>query len=295
MAFQDFSEYSFGFEKLDAMMPNLEEQKKYYNRWIQKYSTVFNVDCNFVGIEWDLRCRKALREIFSSATFYIEAKKNLEMGCFSSYYFCLYYSLFHALYSVVFLDNNSSMSKLLNITHRNIIHTFVGTFANSKKDILKKEVEQIFYDLKYKREYYSYVTPFNNIFKPADDIKQLEKVIVQCFQLSSFHSLMIEQSYDKNRNKITSFETDEEAYEFLALFNLLFSKKDDVGKSKLDSSSQFLKNELATFGFKPAYIALDLDHQLDEFHTYDGFYEGLSEEAMQITDIWSFLVMAINA
>ena len=108
MAFRDYSEYIFGFKALDLKKPDIIEQKKYYNKWMQKYSVVFNGDDNFQGIEWDLRCKKALREIFSSATFFMEAKKNLEMGCFSSYYFGLYYSLFHAIYSVIFLDVNSS-------------------------------------------------------------------------------------------------------------------------------------------------------------------------------------------
>ena len=89
MAFRDYSKYLFGFGALDLKMSDIIEQKKYYNRWMQKYSAVFNGDDNFQGIEWDLRCKKALREIFSSATFFMEAKKNLEMGCFSSYYLLL--------------------------------------------------------------------------------------------------------------------------------------------------------------------------------------------------------------
>ena len=100
---------------------------------------------------------------------------------------------------------------------------------------------------------------------------------------------MIENSYGKKQGKITVFESEEEIYRFCKLFDALFSKKDDVRKSKLDSSSEFMKAELLKYGFKPTYIALELDHQIDEFHTYDGFYEGLSEQALKITDIWSFL------
>lgn len=294
MAFRDYSKYLFGFEALDLKMPDSIEQKKYYNRWMQKYSAVFNGDDNFQGIEWDLRCKKALREIFSSATFFMEAKKNLEMGCFSSYYFGLYYSLFHAIYSVIFLDANSSMDKLFDITHKNVINTFVGTFANSKADILSKDIGEKFHELKYKREYYSYVTPFNNVFSYKEDLQQLEEVLMQCYQLSSFHSLMIENSYGKKHGKITMFESEEEIYRFGELFDALFSKKDGARKSELDSSSKFMKDELLKYGFKPTYIALELDHQIDEFHTYDGFYKGLSEQALKITDIWSFLYRALS-
>lgn len=82
----------------------------------------------------------------------MEAKKNLEMRCFSSYYFCLYYSLFHALYAIIFLEFNTCMKKLLNITHKSIINTFVGAFTNSVVDILTKDVKEKFHELKYKRE-----------------------------------------------------------------------------------------------------------------------------------------------
>ena len=75
MAFQDFSRYIFGFSALDTKMPDIIDQRKYYDRWMCKYSYIFSSDDNFHGIEWDLRCRKTLREIFSSATFFMEAKK----------------------------------------------------------------------------------------------------------------------------------------------------------------------------------------------------------------------------
>ena len=187
MAFQNFSEYYYCFNLLDIKMPNEKKQLKYYERWMKKYSEVFK-DNDFTCVEWELRCQKSMREIFTASNFFIEAKKNLEMRCFSSYYFCLYYALFHAIYSVLFFDTQSNIYNLLDITHRNIINIFVGVFANSSKDILTKDIEELFKELKYKREYYSYVTPFNNLFDYQNDINRLEIALAQCFQLSSFHS-----------------------------------------------------------------------------------------------------------
>ena len=88
MSFKRFSKYCFSFSSLDSNMSNLKDQEAYYNRWMQKYSTIFSSVNDFIAVEWDLRCRKALREMFSSAILYTEGKKNLEMCCFSSYYFC---------------------------------------------------------------------------------------------------------------------------------------------------------------------------------------------------------------
>lgn len=295
MSFMDYSEYRFSFNRLDAKLQNSDRQKKYYEKWMKKYTEVFKCKKkNLIAIEWDLRCRKALREIFSSATFFIEAKKNLEMKCFSSYYFCLYYSLFHAIYSSIFLDVNSDINGLLNITHRNIINKFISAFGNSKSDIMTREIETLFISLKYKREYYSYVTPFNNLFNYKEDLEKLERILLDCYQLSSFHSLMIEKSYSKNIGEIIKFTNVDEIYEFDALFHDLFSKKDEVGNNRLDSSCEYLRGELLQYGFKPEYISLDLDHQFDEFHTYDGFYaEDNNKNALKITDIWSFVAGAL--
>lgn len=294
MSFGRFSPYVFSFYSLDENMPVEQEQEKYYTRWMKKYSTIFKTEDNFVAIEWDLRCRKALREIFSSATFYVEGKKNLEMGCFSSYYFCLYYSLFHAIKSVLFFDNNSSIPQLLDKTHSSTIDTFVGVFANSSKDILSKEIKQQFNDLKYRREYYSYVTPFNNIFNHTEDLSDLKETLIQCYQLCSFHSILVEISYKKHNKGVTKFQNECEIYEFNKLFDMLFSKIESTDRIILDTASKFLKNEYLEYGFRPEHIPLDLEHQFDEFHGYDNFERGLNEHALRITDIWAFLIQALN-
>lgn len=296
MSFNDFSNYIFGFNRLDEKLDNVNDQTKYYNKWMKKYANIFKCEEQCLNaIEWDLRCRKALREIFSSATFFIESKKTLEMRCFASYYFCLYYSLFHATYANIFLDVESDINKLLNITHSNIINIFISAFGNSKYDIMSKDIGDLFLDFKYKREYYSYVTPFNNIFDYEEDLEKLRCTLLECYQLSSFHSLMIEKSYDKNIGDIARCTNIDEIYAFDKLFNNLFSKKNKHGISELDSSCEFLRAELLQYGFRPEYIALDLDHQYDEIHTYDGFYdiEG-NKNALNAWDIWSFVAEALK-
>lgn len=215
------------------------------------------------------------------------------MKCFSSYYFCLYYSLIHAVYSSVFLDAESDINKLLGITHRNIINIFMSAFSNSKNDIITKDIKNLFIDLKYKREYYSYVTPFNNLFNYKEDLGKLKCTLMDCYQLTSFHSLLIEKSYRKNIGKVTKFTNTDNVYEFDDLFHRLFSKRDEVGKNKLDSSCEYMREELLQYGFSPDYIALDLDHQFDEFHTYDGFYDDSNNDALKIIDIWSFVARAL--
>lgn len=294
ISFKIFSDYCYSFGMLDSEMPNLKEQEKYHNRWMQKYATIFKNADSSIGIEWDLRCRKALKEMFSSAMLYTECKKNLEMCCFSSYYFCLYYSMFHAIKSVLFFDTNTTIDKLLDKTHSSTIDTFAGAFANSKKDVLNKEVKMLFEEFKFKRECYSYQTPFNNLFNYEEDLQKLEKVLVQCYQLGSFHSLMVEKSYKKHNGHIIKLTDSDERNRFIILFNKIFSKKDLNGCYVLEDSCENLKNELLRYGCLPIYIALDLEHELDEFHTYDSFYKNSCDHSLKITDIWSVLVKALN-
>lgn len=64
--------------------------------------------------------------------------------------------------------------------------------------------------------------------------------------------------------------------------------------NNLEPSSKYMKFELMEFGFLPEYISLDLDHQYDEFHTYDGFYDcTTTEKPLIVTDIWNFVAFAL--
>uniref|UniRef100_UPI003FEE4DE2 hypothetical protein n=1 Tax=Eubacterium sp. TaxID=142586 RepID=UPI003FEE4DE2 len=293
MSFNKYSKYIFDFELLDKKFPDEQNQERYYNRWMEKYNSVFETENNFKCIEWDLRCKKSLKEIFSSATFFIEAKKNLETKCFSSYYFCLYYSLFHALYALTFLDPYLEISKLLSTTHLNLINRFINSFSGSKKNIIDENIKKLFNDLKYKREYYSYCTPFNNLFNPYEDIDVLETELLVCYQLCAFHSLMIEKSYQKKCGTIVTIDKNN-YLEFNKTFNQLFSKINTYNEYVLDDSCKNIYYEILQYGSIPQYISIDLEHQFDEFHTYDSFYKCISKSDLNILDIWAVICNAIS-
>ena len=292
MSFNRFLPYSANFSRLDNRIADEATQQKYYNRWMLKYSKVFSKNDNWPVIEWDLRCRKALREIFTSATFFAEAKVNLKMKCFSSYYFCLYYSLFHALYSALFLDTESELDKLFEINHSNLITRFISAYGNTKDDILDRDVEKLFQQSKYRREYYSYFTPLNNLFAQGEELELLHDTILDCYQLVAFHSFMLHKSSCKHSSGIACIETDIKE-QFDATFVQLFSKSDENGNFQLDDSAQNMRTEIMKHGAMPDCLLLDLDHQFDEFHTYDSFYTEHYENMLQISDIWQEIASAL--
>ena len=284
-SFNQFSPYTAKFSRLDQRITDEAAQQKYYNRWMLKYSKLFSKDDDFPVLEWDLRCRKALREIFSSATFLAEAKVNLKMNCYSSYYFCIYYSLFHALYAALFLDTETELDKLFEVNHSNLITRFISAYGNTKDDIMDKHTAEMFKHLKYQREYYSYSTPFNNLFDRNSELDSVHNTILTCFQLAAFHSLMLEKSCRKHSNGITRITAYYKS-RFDAIFPQLFAKADEEGNIRFDDSALNMRAEIMRDGVMPEYILIDLEHHFDEFHTYDSFGADNPENALKIADIW---------
>lgn len=300
MSFSEFSSYRYVFNRLDEKLKNLDDQKKYYDKWMQKYGEVFGKGENLDSIEWDLRCRKSLHEIFLSATFFIEACETFEMKCFSSFHFCAYYSLFHALCSSLFLDINSHIGGLASFrgwdfrSQREIIRRFVSAFCNKNTDIMTNDIEYLFDDLKYKQEYYSHSSSFDYMHECEEDLEKLEQILLDCYQLSSFHSLMVEKSYHKNIGRVIQFADLDEERKFDKLFYRLFSKQYKIGEERLEPSCEFLKSKLLQNGFSPEYISLDLEHQFDEFHKYKWSYiKDRNVFALEVKNIWFFIENAL--
>lgn len=50
MSFADFSCYRFDFNRLDAKLKSPDEQKKYYDKWMQKYAKVFKSDNGYLVV-----------------------------------------------------------------------------------------------------------------------------------------------------------------------------------------------------------------------------------------------------
>ncbi|MBE5842695.1 MAG: hypothetical protein E7302_00790 [Butyrivibrio sp.] len=280
---------------MDKRISNEDDQKRYYDAWMKKYQEVFADITTEKAIEWDLRCAKSMREIFTSAEFLVEAKKCLETRCYSSYYFCLYYSLFHAIYACEFMDVDARIDTLDSITHSKLIKIFESAYCNGRNGIFSKDIISFFLELRYRREYYSYVTPFNNIFDFNDDIIKLEDHDKDCYQVACFHSLLVHRSYFRRGGKFEKIVNPQQYRYMEDLFERFFAKKSNEGKMMLDPAAENIRSEAIRDGFAPWYICLELDHQYDELHTYDGFYnmEYHGIEPLNAADSYSVVYSAM--
>ena len=87
-------------------------------------------------------------------------------------------------------------------------------------------------------------------------------------------------------------------YAFGNMFEMVFAKQARNGEcNHIDPAADNYRVEILEFGSRPDYIALGLDHQYDELHTYDGFYDEHDEklwDAVNRDEIYSSVYQAIN-
>jgi hypothetical protein len=202
MKFETLSDYSnVNFSKLNAFLTDDKQKMKYYENLSQQCAAVMKSASNIEIALWDLRIQKSLKQVFTSASFFIESKFALKNNCLTSHYFLSYYALFHAFTSVLWVDPIISIGKIVEMPHDKVKNNFVSNYAKGKRQIITADIEQEFEMLKFYREYYSYSMPFNAFFSDVPDLKKaedfLEDRLVHCFQIATLLSNIWEKSFEK--------------------------------------------------------------------------------------------------
>lgn len=289
MGFNDINPYGVGnFKSIKEKLDTSVSQDFYYQNWMKNYSEMFKSSDNLNVIDWRVREWRAIKEIFASSILYKEAKIALENRCISSYYFSAYYSLFHAMLSSICLDTNITLEKISDINHSKVGNQFRNTYCHGKNSILSEDIYVFFNELKYLREYYSYTLPFNMTFYKNSHMENLEKFIIQCFQLTNLQSLMLEKCNKHGLScKIT---TKEEEYRLRSSLNKLVAKPDINGIYVIDSADKNIRDEIIKYGVGFNFIAIQLEHIYDEFRTYDDSSDFFfNDNAVTGSEIFSFI------
>lgn len=273
MGFEKFDkEWRFAnFKDLNKYIHDETEIDKYYSNYMEKYSNLFKESKDIDVIEWQIRIRRALKELFTSASFYIESKKMLEEKYYSSYYYLTYYCYFHALLGNLYLLPEKKVDDLLNISHSKVVNSFNSNFCLGKYGIIKDDVMKNFRTLKFMREYYSYNMPLNEYLDEIKGITQpylfLEDAIKPLFQLISLHSLMLEKCYSKFFKNIPKTMTKIEEQNFIVetflKINAVRHPYENI--ELLDWSDQRALMEMRKYGYTIAFILIDMEHFMDDF------------------------------
>lgn len=132
--FEDYiKDHSFNFSKLSQYANEKGIIDKYYSTTKEIYKNFFD-KCNLSELnKFGIRFYRAKKEMFTSAQMFIEAKKTKEVGCIIGHFFLCYYSLFHAMQSLLFLNVHLNNEKVLNLTHnevKNILRIFIAKEIN---------------------------------------------------------------------------------------------------------------------------------------------------------------------
>ena len=112
--------------------------------------------------EWGWRCFKAMRSLLFSAALYVEslrARRNRYLE--AVYCYGLYYSLFHASFSIICMHPEIKTDQLLRVSHKRLMNLIIDKFVKSR--ILPKSFPEILERVRVMRELTSYFAPLGGL------------------------------------------------------------------------------------------------------------------------------------
>lgn len=254
-------DYSCNFGKLNNYAKEKDIVEKYYSLTKGMYGKFFK-EKNDLDIEkFAIRHYRAKKEMYNSAQMLIEAKKNKNEGCIIGHFFLSYYSLFHAMQSLLFLNPYLDNDKVLDLSHNEVKKYFENYYCKGNKSIMPTEIINLFILLKEYRELYSYIMPFNNPSNVVFNIEKLEYYIRICFQLLSLNSFII---YNVKKGDRT-FNINIKDY-----FERCCYKKDPISQKLIkDDADQNFWRDFNVYGMDFFPYALGIEHDMDEYGCYD--------------------------
>lgn len=296
MGIEEFSKYiGVNCSHLNQRIPCKKDQEKFTRNWQQRFARVFKEGSEEQTFIWNIRVHKALKEIFTSSSFYQESLIAKESNSWASFFFLSYYSLFHALLCCVYMVPEESIDKLSEITHSKLIKVFKSHFCDKHPHVINEKIVELFYLARFKREYYSYNMPPNDFLYDINGDMKPDIVLpyyLRCaFQLASILSEFVESACDKHGKKI------ENKYQYHALVTDYYSK---VNSGKHPKTEEYLLHYVDKLRMRealeypsPIAFVIELEHFTDEFRKYEGSIRPRYADGSEI-DPASFVYKAIR-
>lgn len=266
--FEDYiKDYDSNFFELSKYASSKSIVEKYYSTTKGSYKKYFDEKDDLDIVKFAIRYYRAKKEMYNSSQMFIEAKKNKDVGCIIGHFFLCYYSVFHAMQSLLFLNPNLDSDKILDLSHNEVKKYFEDFYCKGNSSIMPPEIIELFVILKEYRELYSYTMPFNNPKDVMIEMEQLEYYITLCFQLLSLNSFII---YKIKPGTIV-FDNNVKEY-----FESCCYKRDPIsGKVIRDDADKNFWYQLKKHGVSFFPYALDIESDMDE---YGGYNSDMLEE-----------------
>ena len=260
--FEDYiKDYDSNFFELSKYASSKSIVEKYYSTTKGSYKKYFDEKDDLDIEKFAIRYYRAKKEMYNSSQMFIEAKKNKDVGCMIGHFFLCYYSVFHAMQSLLFLNPNLDSEKLLDLSHNEVKKYFEDFYCKGNSSIMPPEIIELFVILKEYRELYSYTMPFNNLKDVMIEMEQLEYYITLCFQLLSLNSFIIY----KIKPGTIAFDNNVKEY-----FESGCYKRDPIsGKLIRDDADKNFWYQFKKYGVSFFPYALGIEADMDEYGGYD--------------------------
>ncbi len=265
---EHFKGYNVNFEILEKDISK-KTCENYYSQWAKKYTTFLSENTDEGNVIMACRCHRARKEIISSAQLWSESLVAREQGCLSAYFFLCYYSLFHAMLSVLYLNTDVD-ENIVNLTHSKLENLFCDYYAKGDDAIFEQNIREYIEQCRYYRETYSYNLPYNVMYS-SFDADRLKTVILKCFQLSNMHAWLVNKKTKLIRPNVNNRD-------FIRVQFLLYNARKDVqGIYVCDDAEQNALSEALKYGVSCQPFELEIGHDWDEMG-YNEYIESLFEE-----------------
>lgn len=268
--FEPYFEYVTNFRNINLNLGSHSACRAYYENWMRKYGAIIKHWSDHDIVQWAIRGRQSLKLCFSASLFHIYSQTQTSFKA-SQHYFS-YYSMFHAMWAVLYLHPAETISSITAVNHSKMANVFHANFTSGKQPIISYNAKDLAADFKFLREYYSYRMPLNSPFQAYPELSashdSLGNFLLECIQLSNLHSHMIWNSTEKY-NKQSADVPLQHLPQFMEVFRLVNGKHHEsrdiwaIDQADLRTQVEFLKRGVDLIPHSIAY-----DHMFDDFMTW---------------------------
>jgi hypothetical protein len=162
-----------------------------YSRWVSKNFSSF-CKAGFtseLNSEWILRTYSATKMVMASTLLLNSAKHSIDNNNMVTVPYLLYYSLFNACRSLIYvspMQTSKNLDDLITTTHSKVINVSSSIVSNLNKPLSKK-LKELLLDLQYERELFSYKFPADGLRREInlDNVILLCGIVVEIAELTS--------------------------------------------------------------------------------------------------------------
>lgn len=269
---ENFFTYHGNFLHLNINLKNSPARQRYHDNWLGRYRKIVKDWEDYDIAIWSVRCRQSLKLCFSSTYFALAAEESRKSYNLTSAYFLAYYSAMHAMWAVLYLNPEQSISNITDITHSKICNFFHSSHAQGREGIISINAKEFAEDLRFLREYYSYRMPLNSPLDKSSALRDahvsLGGFVKQSIQLAHLHSHLVHKAGERE-NKLSAVVPKGRIGDFADEFFLINGKEHkNRGLKLLDPADNASLWDSIKKGCDIIPHGIAYDHIFDNYMTY---------------------------